>query len=125
MTMQLLLVDDSALIRVSLCELLRSIDGLDTIDTAATLAEGIEWVRNNKPTFAILDLHLPDGNAADALETLKQLAPEMRIAVLTNDASTFNRKKCMRSGADWFFDKSTEFEKIIEVVRKQAASRLA
>lgn len=125
MTMQLLLVDDSALIRVSLSELLRSIDGLDSVDTAATLAEAIEWVRTNKPTFAIVDLHLPDGNAADALETMKQLAPEMQIAVLTNDASAFNRKKCMHSGADWFFDKSTEFEQVIEVVQTQAASRRA
>ena len=125
MTMQLLLVDDSALIRVSLSDLLSSIDGLDTISTATTLAEAIESVRSNKPTFAIVDLHLPDGNAADALGTMKQLAPDMQIAVLTNDASAFNRKRCMRSGADWFFDKSTEFEEVIELVRTQAASRRA
>jgi hypothetical protein len=33
----------------------------------------------------------------------------------------FNRKKSLGAGADWFFDKSTEFEDLLDVVRKQAA----
>jgi DNA-binding NarL/FixJ family response regulator len=45
----------------------------------------------------------------------------VRIAVLTNDANEFNRIRCMAGGADWFFDKSTEFEELIEVVRQQIA----
>lgn len=43
------------------------------------------------------------------------------MAVLTNDASEFNRQRCLRAGADCFFDKSTEFEKVLELVQRQAA----
>jgi hypothetical protein len=28
---------------------------------------------------------------------------------------------CLQAGADWFFDKSTEFEKVLELVHQQAA----
>jgi len=35
-----------------------------------------------------------------------------------------NRKKSLEAGADWFFDKSIEFEKLLDVVRTQAALNL-
>jgi DNA-binding NarL/FixJ family response regulator len=45
----------------------------------------------------------------------------MNIAVLTNDATELNRKKSLQAGADWVFDKSTEFENLLEIVQMQAA----
>jgi two-component system OmpR family response regulator len=78
-------------------------------------------VRRIVPTLVILDLHLSDGNAIPIIHAIKQLAPGMQLAMLTNDASALNRSKCMRAGADWFFDKSTEFDDLREVVQQQAA----
>jgi DNA-binding NarL/FixJ family response regulator len=51
---------------------------------------------------------------------MKHLAPTAHIAVLTNHANAFNKHHCMAIGADWFFDKSTEFDDLIEVVRAEA-----
>jgi two-component system, OmpR family, response regulator len=120
--MKLLVVDDSELIRTRLLGMLQSIPGIDSIDTAATLAQTLNCVEQAHPTLLILDLHLPDGNAAQIIPTLKQLAPGMEIAVLTNDDSPFNRKRCLQAGADWFFDKPTEFEKALMLVQLQAAN---
>jgi DNA-binding NarL/FixJ family response regulator len=38
------------------------------------------------------------------------------VIILTNYPHSQYRKKCMDAGADFFFDKSGEFEKIVEVV---------
>lgn len=121
MTMKLLIVDDSELIRARLLWLLEGIQGIEAIHTADTLAQTQETVRRVLPTLLILDLQLSDGNAIPIIHSIKQLAPGMRIAVLTNDASAFNRGKCMQAGADWFFDKSTEFESLRDLVEQQAA----
>lgn len=51
---------------------------------------------------------------------LKRMAPQMRIAVLTNVASPLSGTRCRRLGADWFFDKSIEFEQLLALVRQQA-----
>lgn len=118
--MKLLVVDDSELILSRLMGWLEGIDGLDAIDTAGTLAQTLECVQRVHPTLAILDLHLPDGNALQILPNLRQIEPGMQIAVLSNDASEFNRSKCLQAGADWFFDKSTEFEKVLELVHLYA-----
>ena len=114
--MKLLIVDDSELIRGRLASFFQ---GVADVDTAATLAETLDAVGRCPHELLILDLHLPDGNAMEIIPSLKQLAPAMRIAVLTNDASTYNSQRCLRAGAAWFFDKSTEFEKVLRLVREQ------
>lgn len=121
MTVKLLVVDDSDPIRTSLRSLLLGIPGIASIHTANSLEQALESVQRILPSMLILDLHLPDGNALSALASLKQLAPEMQIVILTNDASTFNRKRCLSTGANWFFDKSMEYDSLLDLVRSQAA----
>lgn len=120
--MKLLVADDSDLIRSRLVSMLDGIAGIDEIDTADTLAQTLSAVQAKHPTLLILDLHLPDGNAMQILPELKQLSPGMEIVVLTNDDSAYNRKRCLQAGADWFFDKPTEFEKALMLVQLQAAA---
>lgn len=118
--MKLLVVDDSELIRSRLVDWLQGIPGLEAIDTAGTLAQMLHCVEHGHPALVILDLHLSDGNTLQILPALRQMAPQMQIAMLTNDASEFNRGKCLNAGASWFFDKSTEFEKVLDLVQQQA-----
>lgn len=121
MTMKLLIVDDSQLIRDALLLMLESIQGIESVQTAATLAQALESVPSLLPTFVILDLHLPDGNAIQIIPSIKQLAPGVQLAMLTNDVSAFNRSQCMQAGADWFFDKTFEFHNLRDLVRQHAA----
>jgi two-component system OmpR family response regulator len=121
MTIQVLVVDDSELILTSLSTLLHSVEGIATVLTANTLAGALDLARLKLPELVILDLHLPEGNAIEIIGLMKQTMPGIKIAVLTNDASRFSRKRCMTAGADWFFDKSTEFRNVLDVARTQAA----
>ena len=73
------------------------------------------------PTLIVLDLQFPDGIGTELIDPLKLMAPTTQIAVLTNHAGEFNKRHCLASGADWFFDKSTEFDDLLDVVRYQAA----
>lgn len=119
--MQLLIVDDSDLIRASLTRLMERIQGVGAIHTANTLAQAMQSVQRMAPALLILDLHLPDGNALQMIPTLKRLAPSMLIAILTNDANEFNRDKCLSAGAHWFFDKSSEFQNLIDTIQTRVA----
>lgn len=105
-----LVVDDSELIRTRLADLLRGTPGIDEVVVATNLSETLDVVYENPPAMLFLDLHLPDGNALQIVGVLRRMAPAMRIVMLTNDATEFNRCKCVDEGADAFFDKSTELE---------------
>jgi DNA-binding NarL/FixJ family response regulator len=120
MTVKLLIVDDSEPIRASLRGLLRCIAGISRIEEATTLAEAVQSVLRDASDLMILDLHLPDGLATQVIGRLKQLAPNMGIAVLTLHAEQGYRQKCLALGADWFFDKTRECEDLLAVVRQYA-----
>jgi len=118
---KLLIVDDSDLIRASLRRLLGSVVGIATIGEASTLGEALESVRINPPSLVILDLNLPDGLGMDIISQLKQMSPTLWLAVLTIHADPGYRQRCLALGADWFFDKATEIDPLLEVVRQLAA----
>ena len=121
MPIQLLIVDDSDLIRASLRALLGSVAGIAVIREATTLAEALDSVRRDPPTLVILDLNLPDGLGIDIIQQLKQRSPTLWLAVLTIHADPLYRQRCLALGADWFFDKATETDPLLEVVRQLAA----
>ena len=121
MSINLLIVDDSDLIRASLRRLLGSVAGILTISEATTLGEALESVRRNPPTLVILDLNLPDGLGMNTIAELKRMSPTLRLAVWTIHADWVYCQRCLALGADWFFDKSTETDALLEVIRQLAA----
>lgn len=121
MFVKLLIIDDSSLIRTSLRALLGTVKGIAMILEAATLAEAMETARQHVPTLVILDLALPDGQGANIIQPLKQLIPAPFVAILTLLEEPAYRECCLKLGADWFFDKATGIDDLLEVVRRHAA----
>ena len=121
MPISLLIVDDSDLVRTSLRALLGSVPGIATIREATTMAEALASVWLDPPLLVILDLNLPDGLGTNIIERLKRLAPDMWLLVLTIHADPFYRQRCLALGADWFFDKASETDVLLDVVRQLAA----
>jgi DNA-binding NarL/FixJ family response regulator len=124
MQTHLLIVDYSDLVRNSLRALLGNVEGIASIHEAATLGEALDSARCHPPTLVILDLHLPDGLGTHIIHQLKQFAPLLRIAMLTIHAEPLYRRHCLALGVDWFFDKATEVEGLLEVVRQHTATNL-
>ena len=122
MTEKLLIVEDSEPIRTSLVGLINSIEGIESVRTASTMSQALACMRQYQPTVVVLDLQLPDGVGTELIRPLRAKSPGVRIAVLTNFASDFSRKRCLLAGADWFFDKATEFEGLLSLLRGQTAA---
>lgn len=119
--MKLLIVDDSELVSSRLAKLLQGIPEVSEIQAVDSLAEVVWSVQRGAPDLLILGVYLLDANALLLIETLKKSVPDMQIVILSNDASDFNRKACLKAGGDWFFDKSIEFEQVVEMVRNLAS----
>ena len=121
MTIHLLIVDDSELIRTSLRALLGSVAGIASIREASTLSDALASIRADPPALVILDMNLPDGLGMDIIKPLKQLSPKVLIAVFTIDTNPICHQVCLARGADWFFEKATETDELLEVVRQIVA----
>lgn len=115
-----MIVDDSAVIRQRLVRLLSELYGVEVVGQADDVPVAKELVKKLKPDVAILDIRMPSGSGADLLQELKQLKPSPTVIMLTNYPYPENRKKCMDLGADFFFDKSTEFQEAVRLLGRMA-----
>ena len=114
--MKLLIIDDFNEVRNSLKKLLSPIKGIEIAGEANNAVEAIVQTKKLKPDIVILDISMPDGNGFEVLKEIKKIRSSTKVILLTNFATELFRKKGFESGADYFFDKSTEFEKVFETV---------
>ncbi len=118
--LKLLVVDDSELIRYRLVRMLSGLPAIKEIGTAENLQQALYTASHFQPDLVILDLNLPDGHGASIIPKLRRMDPQPRILVLTNEADAYQREHSLQAGADWFFDKSTEFEQALALLQQQA-----
>ena len=119
--MKVFVVDDSPLVRERLVALLSEVEGVDVVGSADSAEEGIEGISTSKADVAILDIRMPAGNGIAVLERIKRQGSSPTVIMLTNYPYPQYRKKCMNAGADYFFDKSSEFHKVMDVLERMAA----
>src|SRR5258706_1438382 len=115
--MRIVIADDSTVVRQRLIRLVDDVRGVEVVGQADDVPLAKNLVEMLKPDVAILDIRMPTGSGADLVPNLKRMDPDLKIIMLTNYAYPENRKKCIDSGADFFFDKSTEFQKVVTVLK--------
>ena len=112
------IVDDSAIIRERLEMMLSELKGIEMIGQAKGSTEAEEAIPKLKPDVVILDIRMHGGNGIEVLKHIKKDKNPPLVMMLTNYPYPQYRKKCKDAGANFFFDKSTEFDKITEVLKK-------
>ncbi len=117
--MKTLIVDDSMLVRQSLKKLLTGINAIEIVGEAETLGAALELMQTTAAEVVILDLALQNGSGFEVIKKAKASENSPLVIVLTNYAALPFREKAQQEGADFFFDKSTEFEQVLEVLKQK------
>lgn len=116
MPQRILIVDDEALIRKSLGQVLER-KGYD-VQTAATAAEARQVFLPRDFTLVLLDLRLPDGSGLDLLREFKGAQADLLVIVMTAYGSVQTAVEAMRLGAYDYVNKpfkSREIEVIVKL----------
>ena len=116
--MKIFIADDSAVLRERLVEMLSELPGIEIVGYAQDVPEALTSIKKLNPDVVILDIRMPGGSGIDVLQEIKKDKQAPVVIILTNYPYPQYRKKCLGLGADYFFDKSTEFEKVTEVFKQ-------
>jgi len=110
-------VDDSALIRERLIEMLSDNPEVQVVGQSADPFEAAANIRQTRPDVVILDIQMQGKSGIELLKELKRETPDIRVIVLTSYAYPQYRRQCKELGAEHFLSKLTEFERLPGLVR--------
>jgi two-component system nitrate/nitrite response regulator NarL len=110
--MRVLLIDDHALFRIGLQELLQR-RGIDVIAALRDCREGIERAHRDQPDVVLLDLRMPDMNGIDVLQALRRGNLRMPIAMLTTSREEKDVINSLQFGAQGYLLKDMEPDELI------------
>ncbi len=114
---RVLIVDDSVVVRRNLKQLLSDQPGIDDVQEASSVASALLRIVEEQPDAVIVDIQLPDGTGFEVLEHLAEQVPRPLAVVLTNYPDQYNRERAAELGVEYFFDKSFEYERLLEVLQ--------
>ena len=123
--MKVLIVDDSELVRERLKDMISETTEVESVSQAKDLLEAIISFHKLNPEVVILDIRIPGGSGIDMLQKLKKSKQAPVVIILTSYPYPQYRRRCIETGADFFFDKSTEFDKVPEVLKQLSHNQVS
>ncbi len=117
---RVLLADDSDLILERLQQMLRLNPQVEIAGSFKDGRKTLEALRSLKPDLAIVDIKMPGLSGLEVLHEIRKEDPLLKFMILTFYSSENYRKLAMQYGADYFFSKVDDFEKISLIVNELA-----
>ena len=114
--MKVLIADDSKLIRDRLSGLISVFREVSIVDEVSNGEDALESLKKYEPDIAIIGIRMPGKNGLEVIKEYRQYNKSTRIIVLTYYAYDQYRNKAMEYGAEHFFNKSEDFEKVAGVI---------
>jgi len=115
--MKVFIADDSPPVVERLTDLLRGLPGIEFAGDAGNVLAVLRCVRQLQPDALILDLEMPGGSGLDVLRAVRRDLPDLQVLICTNYPYPQYRSECLAAGANYFLDKSAEFDKIPMILR--------
>ncbi|HEX3141829.1 MAG TPA: response regulator transcription factor [Rhizobacter sp.] len=115
-TLRTYIVEDSAVIRESLIDLLEETVPVQVVGTAEDEFTALRWIDsdNNTCDLVIVDIYLKGGSGLGILKAGAGVCHRMaKWVVFSNHATPEMRTRCLELGADCVFDKSNEIDELL------------
>jgi DNA-binding NarL/FixJ family response regulator len=117
---KILVVDDHVLFREGLISLLDAQPDFCVVGEAGSVREAIAKAHELAPDIILMDFSMPDGNGAEAAETILAVRPDIKIVFLTIHESDEVLFASIRSGAKGYLLKNLTASMLLESLRGMA-----
>jgi DNA-binding NarL/FixJ family response regulator len=116
--LKILVVDDHALIREGLRQVMRGLEDDVEVFEAGSCARAFELARQEPELdLVLLDFHLPDMTGLDALDVFARQHPTLPIIVISGSANPRIMQQVLAKGAAAFLTKSGMSDELLSVTR--------
>ena len=99
--------------------LIERIPGIEVVGEASDVDHALESIDRLQPDLVIVDLHMP-GSGFRLIDVVGARTHHPKLLVLTSYPYPQYRTRCLKAGAEYFFDKATEFNAVVRVLTDMA-----
>lgn len=122
---RILLIDDHAVLRAGLANLLALERDLVVVGEADNGEAGLSLLQRCRPHVAIVDISMTGMDGVETAKRIRRLTPDVRILILTSSESAADAARAIDSGASAYLTKHVAHEEIVAVIRKVHAGQKA
>ncbi len=115
---KILIVDDHAIVREGLKQILAETPNIDVADEACNGREAFEKVWANEYDVVVLDISMPGASGLEVLKQLKGVRPKLPVLILSIHPEGQYAVRALRAGASGYLTKESAPDELIEAVRK-------
>ncbi|MBK1705326.1 response regulator [Halochromatium glycolicum] len=120
--MRVLLIDDHALFRIGLLELLER-RGIEVIDAVGESDVGLQLARDCAPDVVLMDLRMPGESGIDLVRKMRQQGIDRRVAMLTTSTDERDVIEALQAGVSGYLLKDMEPDDLVAALEGILAGR--
>jgi len=115
---RIVIVDDHPLFRKGLEEMIHSDGSFAVCGEAGNAAEAMEIIRKLNPEMVIVDLSLPGANGIELIKNIRAEFAKLPILVLSMHDESLYALRALRAGADGYVMKHEAMANVIQAMRE-------
>ena len=116
--LRVLVVDDNALVREALCELLWTEADIEVVCQASNGKDAVRLAKKHQPDLVLLDIAMPEMNGIDAARWIKAQLPDTQVLIFSQLSSVGFAKEALAAGASGYIAKENAVSDLMPEVRK-------
>jgi DNA-binding NarL/FixJ family response regulator len=113
-----LLVDDHAIVRQGLAQLVEGESDLTVCAEAEDAQQAIDAVESLHPDIAVVDLSLGGRDGIELIKDLKHRSPDLPVLVLSMHDESLYAERALRAGARGYIMKEESADKVLTALRR-------
>lgn len=113
-------VEDHALVREGICQLVTQDPNLCIAGEAGSFDEAVEGIASSNPDVILIDISLAgrkDQSGIDLIEHLKKSGSQAKMIVVTGHSTSYYANAAIKRGAHGFVAKDEVFSRLLPAIR--------
>lgn len=120
---RILIVDDHAIVREGLKQILAEVDDIEVAGEADCSSRALQMARREPWDLVLMDISMPDRNGLETLELLKKEHPGIKVLMLSMHRETQYAVRALKTGAAGYLNKQSAPDQLIDAIRLVASGK--
>jgi len=120
---RILIVDDHAIVREGLKQILAEVDDIEVAGEADCSSRALQMARREPWDMVLMDITMPDRSGLETLELMKKEHPGIKVLMLSMHRETQYAVRALKSGAAGYLNKQSAPDQLVDAIRLVASGK--